>query len=53
VTAANWLVVLMGVQCAIASVLFLTEKQYPLALMFGGYTIANGAIAWASLKLAS
>jgi hypothetical protein len=47
---ANTLVLLMAAQCAAASVAYLLDGQDALALMFFGYTIANGGILWTALR---
>ena len=48
----NFIVAAMCVQCALVSVMYLYQHQYPLALMFAGYTVANGAITWIAIKSA-
>jgi hypothetical protein len=49
----NFLIAAMGVQCAIACVLFLYQGNQAMALTFFGYTIANGGLLWAAIQLAS
>lgn len=50
-SAANWMVLGMGIQCVIAACLYALDKQWPHALMFLGYSIANGGILWAATRL--
>jgi len=47
---ANWLVLAMAVQCAIACALYVAESRWPHAVMFAGYTVANAGIIWAAIK---
>jgi len=47
---ANWIVLAMGVQCVLASVLYATDGRWPHALMFLGYSLANAAILWTAIK---
>ena len=45
---ANFLVAAMAIQCAIAACIYAYQAQYPFALMFAGYTVANLGIIWAA-----
>jgi hypothetical protein len=49
----NFIVAVMGIECAAVAVMYLFQKQYPLSLMFAGYTLANGAIYWIASKSAA
>jgi hypothetical protein len=50
---ANFFVAAMTIQCAIAAVLYYFDQQYPLAMMYGGYTVANIGILWIALRSAT
>ena len=49
-SAANWLVLAMAVQCLAAAALYLKNNQPAHALMFAGYFVANGGILWTALR---
>ena len=48
VFSPNFLVAAMAVQCLIAAILYYFSGKYPLAIMFGGYTVANIGILLAA-----
>jgi hypothetical protein len=51
ISPADWLVIAVAFQYALAAVLYASSKQWPLVVMFAGYAFSNVGIVWAAIRL--